>query len=1085
MNFSLESIRSKVVGEKILATGRSMAEEGRAILKDITVVGNRETEVKGTVSGAGDTEEGFDTKLVISDGNIRMYMCTCDLPGKKSGMCVHETATAFAYYRHLYQNTAMRTSTAQFMKDIIDSHIRHRVYEEMKQEEGVISLVPKITLGVAQGMSFKLSNNVAEYLISDLGEFYNRMKSGSEFEYGKQLIMKHNALAFEGESRELLRLLLEAIEEELETSVDYGAKTKSALKKKSLNLKRSYMDGIAGFIEGKYIELELPDKTKKQVFVERKNAEIKLHVKETLLGGYRLEPDRPMYCFMLGRCLCVCAFPFAEICMCDREYTQIMSELLIKMNADIYREDNFSVSKRDMALFCGQMLPVIKDYVRVDISGLELENILPQKLEVEFKLDVDSYNNIVCRETLSYGDFNINPVKGGSMPVNILRDYAKEYKIKMIAEKYLQGTADDEGNLIIKGEDTIYRLLAEGIPMLMEIGNVFVSDKFKNIRISSAPKLSVGARMNDNMLELDIEMEEFDKEELKKLFESYRLRKKYYRLKNGDFVKLEDNSLSVISEISEALEFNADEFEKMTDGTIFIPKYRALYIDSILNQAGDIHLNRDKNFRQLVRGMKEMADSDYEVPDTLVDVLRKYQRTGYRWLRTLAENGFGGILADDMGLGKTLQVIALLLAYKEKQVDSAGKKPSLIVCPASLVYNWENEIRKFAPELTSLVISGTADERKELLGSAGDKEIIITSYDSLRRDMKYYQKLDFMYQVIDEAQFIKNPATQNAKSVKEIRAESKFALTGTPIENRLSELWSIFDYLMPGFLYSYTKFRDEIENRITREEDGIALKRLQNMIKPFVLRRLKSEVLKDLPEKQEAVVYSQMEGEQKKLYAAMLEQFREDVLSISEERFGAERMNVLAKLMRLRQICCDPSLCFENFNDTSAKLETCMELVRGAIDSGHKILLFSQFTTMLGIIAERLAKEEISYYTLTGDVPKEERTKLAEAFNNDDTKVFLISLKAGGTGLNLTGADIVIHYDPWWNVAVQNQATDRAHRIGQLRKVNVYKLIAKNSIEEKILKLQKGKEMLANQVVSDEVSRFSSFTREDLLMLLE
>lgn len=1083
MNFSLESIRSKVAGTQTLATGRGMAEEGCVELEDITVVGNRETEIKGKVTGFADKEDVYNSKITVGDGNIRSYTCSCF--DKNAGMCVHETAIAFAYYRHLYQNTAMRTSTAQFMKDTMDNYIKYKVYEEMKQEEGIIALLPKITLGTLSGMCFKLYNGSAEYLISDLTEFYNRMKTGIEFEYGKQLVMKHNALAFETESRVLLGYLLDAIEEEQEAALDYVSKSKSSLKRKSLNLKRSYMDKISEYLIGKYVELELPDKDKKQVFFEMKNPDIKLCIKETLLGGYRLEPDKQMYAFMLGKNLCVSLFPFDTVCICDTEYTKAMSALLVKMSADLYREDNFTVGKRDMPVFCGQMLPVIKDYAQIDTKGIEFETILPQKLEIEFKFDVNADKDIVCKEVLSYGDFNINPFKGGSMPVNILRDYAKEYRVRSITEKYLPGTVNEDGNLIVSGDDIIYRLLEEGIPQLMELGNVYVSDAFKNIRISVAPKLSVGARMNESMLELDIDMEEFDKEELKELLENYRLRKKYYRLKNGDFVRLEDNSLSVISEIAEALELSGVEFERITESTMFIPKYRALYIDSILNQAGDIHFDRDRNFRQLVRGMKEMADSDYEVPKTLVSVLRKYQRTGYRWLRTLAENRFGGILADDMGLGKTLQIITLLIADKEKTDEEAVKRQSLIVCPASLVYNWENEIRRFAPQLDSVVISGNADERKELVLGATDKDVIITSYDSLRRDMEYYRCINFKYQVIDEAQFIKNPATQNAKSVKEIRADVKFALTGTPIENRLSELWSIFDYLMPGFLYSYTKFRDEIENRIVREEDRVALKRLQNMIKPFVLRRLKSEVLKDLPEKQETVVYSKLDGEQRKLYGAMLSKFKEDIMSIPSENFGAERMNVLSKLMRLRQICCDPSLCFENFNDVSAKLETCMELVRGAIDSGHKILLFSQFTTMLGIIAERLTKEDISYYILTGDVPKEERLKLAESFNRDDTKVFLISLKAGGTGLNLTGADIVIHYDPWWNVAVQNQATDRAHRIGQLRKVNVYKLIAKNSIEEKILNLQDGKERLANQVVSDEVSGFSTFSKEELLKLFE
>ena len=1083
MNFSLESIRSKVDSDKTLANGRAMAENGRVGLDGINAVGSRETEIKGVVGTGIETQEKYNTKLIINDGNIRAFTCNCI--GKGISMCVHCTATAFAYYIHLYQNTAMRTSTAQFMKDTMDNYIRYRVFDEMEQEEGTILLLPKIILGNLQGMSFKLSNGNVEYLISDLGEFYNRMKSGAEHEYGKQLIMKHNALVFTKESRNLLSLMIGAIEEEAEASAEYAFKSKAVARRKCLSLKRSYMDDIAKTFIGREVELELPDKTKTYAVFEEKNPEVVLRIKETLLGGYRLESDRAMYSFMLGRRLCVCPAPFTEAFLCDAEYTKVMSDLLIKMNADAYREDNFTVGKRDMAMFCGQMLPIIKDYALIDTGSLELETVLPQKLEAEFKFDVNQNGNIVCRENLYYGEFMINPVKGGSMPVNIVRDYTKEYKIKMLVEKYLHGTADEEGNLVVRAEEDIYRLLEEGIAQFMEIGSVYVSDKFKNIRISSAPKLSVGARMNESVLELDIDIEDFDKEELRRLLESYRLRKKYYRLKNGDFVRLEDNSLSVISEISEALEFSAEEFEKMIDSTIFIPKYRALYIDSVLNQAGDIHLNRDKNYRQLVRGMKEMADSDFEVPDTLVSVLRKYQRTGYRWLRTLAENGFGGILADDMGLGKTLQIITLLLADKEKRAQDSPVTPSLIVCPASLVYNWENEIRRFAPQLDSLVISGSAEERKALLDSVSEQDIIITSYDSLRRDMNYYKKLEFAFQVIDEAQFIKNPTTQNAKSVKEIRAGVKFALTGTPIENRLSELWSIFDYLMPGFLYSYTRFRDEIENRIVKEEDGVALRRLQTMIKPFVLRRLKKDVLKDLPEKQETVVYSKLDGEQRQLYDAMLSQFREDILSIPAESFGAERMNILAKLMRLRQICCEPSLCFENYNDTSAKLETCVELVKGAVDSGHKILLFSQFTSMLEIIASRLVSEDISFYTLTGDVPKEERIKLADAFNNDDTKVFLISLKAGSTGLNLTGADIVIHYDPWWNVAVQNQATDRAHRIGQLRKVNVYKLIAKNSIEEKILKLQEGKERLANQVVSDEVSGFSAFSKEELLKLFE
>ncbi|MBR6637707.1 MAG: SNF2 helicase associated domain-containing protein, partial [Lachnospiraceae bacterium] len=360
MNFSLESIRSKVDGDKALAKGRTMAENGCVVLEGISAVGNRETEIKGVVGGVAEPQEKHNTKLIINDGNIRLFTCSC--VSKGVGMCVHCTATAFAYYRHLYQNTAMRTSTAQFMKDTMDNYIRYRVFEEMEPEEGTILLLPKIMLGNLQGMSFKLSNGNNEYLISDLGEFYNRMKSGVEHEYGKQLVMKHNALVFEKESRTLLALLLEAIEEEAEASAEYAFKSKAVVRRKCLSLKRSYMDDIAKTFADREIELELPDKTKTHVIFKEENPEVVLRIKETLLGGYRLESDRAMYSFMLGRRLCVCPAPFTEAFLCDAEYTRFMAGLLVKMNADSYREDNFTVGKRDMAMFCGQMLPVIKDY---------------------------------------------------------------------------------------------------------------------------------------------------------------------------------------------------------------------------------------------------------------------------------------------------------------------------------------------------------------------------------------------------------------------------------------------------------------------------------------------------------------------------------------------------------------------------------------------------------------------------------------------------------------------------------------------------------------------------------------------------
>ena len=383
-----------------------------------------------------------------------------------------------------------------------------------------------------------------------------------------------------------------------------------------------------------------------------------------------------------------------------------------------------------------------------------------------------------------------------------------------------------------------------------------------------------------------------------------------------------------------------------------------------------------------------------------------------------------------------------------------------------------------------MTVTGNALERKEIIDSAGKLDILITSYDLLRRDEDFYEGYSFCHEIIDEAQYIKNHNTRAAKTVKNIQAGFKVALTGTPIENRLSELWSIFDYLMPGFLYPYSRFREEIEIPVAAWQDEEAAERLRKMIRPFVLRRLKKDVLKDLPAKMEEAVFARMEGEQEKLYAAHLQRIKMMLDGQTEEEFTSQKIQILAELTRLRQLCCDPSLVYRNYQGESAKMLMCIDLIKNALDGGHRVLLFSQFTTMLSMLQEALQKEGIPFLSLTGATGKEKRAELVETFQREEVPVFCISLKAGGTGLNLTAADIVIHYDPWWNVAVQNQATDRAHRIGQKNPVTVYKLIAKNTIEEKILKLQEKKSELAEHLLGNEGFEGVKFTKEELMELL-
>lgn len=418
-----------------------------------------------------------------------------------------------------------------------------------------------------------------------------------------------------------------------------------------------------------------------------------------------------------------------------------------------------------------------------------------------------------------------------------------------------------------------------------------------------------------------------------------------------------------------------------------------------------------------------------------------------------------------MGLGKILQVIAVLLSEKE----ALAAAPALIACPASLVYNWAEEFRRFALQLKVCLITGSQAEWAQLLSHCQEADVLVTSYDLLKRDIAEYEDLAFSYEIIDEAQYIKNHSTAASKAVKAIRSHIRYALTGTPIENRLSELWSIFDYLMPGFLYSYESFRKELETPIVKNSDAAASGRLKKMVSPFILCRLKADVLKELPEKLEEIHYAGFGEAQQKLYDAQVLHMKQMLESENEDDFRKHKIQVLAELTRIRQICCDPSLCYENYKDASAKREA---------------FVFSQFTSMLELLEKDLDAAEIPYYKITGSTPKDERLALVNAFNADRTPVFLLSLKAGGTGLNLTGADVVIHYDPWWNLAAQNQATDRAHRIGQKKVVTVLKLIAKDSIEENILRMQEQKKDLADAILDGETGGIGKLSREELMELI-
>jgi SNF2 family DNA or RNA helicase len=620
-------------------------------------------------------------------------------------------------------------------------------------------------------------------------------------------------------------------------------------------------------------------------------------------------------------------------------------------------------------------------------------------------------------------------------------------------------------NYILKDEEKLLNFMLKGMGLLQDICDIYYSQSFKNIKVYTSSNYRSNIKLNEeDLLEFTFNIEGVDKKELKDIFQALKEKKKYYRLKKGGFVTLEDKNLNGIGELIDYLNIKPSELEK---DKVILQRYNAIYIDSSIKEKNIKSIEENKGFRQLVNSIKDIGEMDYTIPENLKDIMRPYQKFGFKWFKTLARCGFGGILADEMGLGKTLQTIAFIKS--EVDENKGNKMPSLVVCPTSLVYNWQDEINKFQQDLKCVIVSGSKEEREKNIKSIKEADVVITSYALIRRDIEEYENIKFRYCFLDEAQNIKNPQSLNAQSVKSIKAKGYFALTGTPIENSLKELWSIFDFIMPGYLLNSRKFSQKYELPIVKNKDKNVLNELNMHIKPFILRRLKKDVITELPPKIEHNIIVDMTEEQKKIYASFVQQAKEDMdREIEANGFNKSKIKILSMLTRLRQICCDPSTFIENYTGDNGKMEAILDIVENNINQGHKMLLFSQFTSVLKNIAKRFNENNIKYLYLDGSTKADVRRNLVKEFNEGDSSIFLISLKAGGTGLNLTGADIVIHFDPWWNPAVEQQASDRAHRIGQKKTVEVIRLIAKGSIEEKIYKIQeKKKEIIKNVVDSN------------------
>lgn len=631
---------------------------------------------------------------------------------------------------------------------------------------------------------------------------------------------------------------------------------------------------------------------------------------------------------------------------------------------------------------------------------------------------------------------------------------------------------DDTMVVSLSKPDT-FQFLAYGLPHLQNDCEIFASESLKYINRPTNLNIKVGVQINNGLLEVDIDSLNISKEELADVLRKYRRKRKFYRLKNGEILNLESQDLKELDEVVKTFELNNQTLAQNSK----VPLYRAFQVEGSESSYSHLQVDVNENLTAFVNQFKDISLDKIKIVSRFNGILKPYQVHGVKWLTLLAKTGLNGILADDMGLGKTIQVIAYLEGQKRK-------RPSIVVCPASLMFNWEAEFEKFDSPLKHMCIYGVKDKRRKLIENINEYDVVITTYDYLRSDVKLYENVEFESMIIDEAQYIKNPATKAAKAVKQIKAEHRFALSGTPIENRLSELWSIFDYLMPGYLYSYNYFRGNYETPITIDQDVKAINKLKTLVQPFILRRTKQEVLDDLPDKLEKTLSFSFNEAEEQVYLAKLAQGSQQVSEILGDS-NPDKLEILKILGELRQICCDPRLIYENFDKPSTKMDGCIEVVDSIINRQEKVLIFSSFTSILDLIETELRYKNIKYYKLTGRTSKEERRRLVAAFQKDRTGVFLMSLKAAGVGLNLTAAQNVIHFDPWWNVSAENQATDRTHRIGQTKDVQVFKLIMKDSIEEKILKMQENKKELSDMFIEGSKGSFASMSKDEIMNLFK
>jgi len=902
--------------------------------------------------------------------------------------------------------------------------------------------------------------NKKNYIVKNMGDFLKKLQKEESYPVNQKVAFQLSKEAFDEDTLQMLAEL----DEYFQTTQLLNASamsTQGKIDKRYLLLPITRkIDWLTRFIASGNFSFELDEETFDTVFFIDEKKPLTIFLNEES-DKVTLRIDNPVtqifeyYAWV---------FVGQEIYALENEEMEIFLTLTQLMKR--LKDDKVSFEKSELSTLFGLIIPKLERIASIQIDKKVSESILYAPMQTDIYLK-RRLGKIDVRVDFTYENTIFSTDESRSSKVNeeqtIIRNAQEEERVFGLLNELNFKPIDTGFSKDLPENNGLYVFFQVELPKLRKLANVHLGKKLAGLFLEAQrhqPTIEVEA--TGSWLDIRFDVSGIDATDIDVVLDALAINEQFVTLKTGVILSLESEEFRQTSQILSELRQNF----KHKKGHLQLPKAQTFRIEEMLKTQENTHFS--DSFSKMTYDLNHPEKFPFDFPETVNAQLRDYQMDGVRWLKMLSFYGFGGILADEMGLGKTVQTITYLASEKTN-----WKGLAVIVAPASLTYNWLAEFEKFCPSLNVAVVSGGKDDRVELLSETDDIDVLVTSYASLRQDIELYNRKEIGYLILDEAQMVKNSSTKTAQALRGIKVAQRFALSGTPIENSLDELWSIFGLVLLGLFPSRKKF--------TSMDRGMIAK----MIQPFILRREKKDVLKSLPEKMETNLYCELSEDQKTVYLAYLRQIQEQISGMDKSAFGRNRISILAGLTRLRQICDDPHLFMDDYEGTSGKLEQLKDIILAAMENKRRILLFSQFTGMLSIIERELHELGLETFYLRGSTKAQDRLAMVNEFNAGAKDVFLISLKAGGTGLNLTGADTVILYDLWWNPAVEEQATGRAHRIGQTKNVEVWRMIAKGTIEERMNQLQEEKRELFAQVISGNDNQASQLSEEDIRQILE